>query len=87
MSPQLVNIADLERLWPDWREKMASLIQMPYHYNSLYDALLREGPWPHLVYYRAGKVHYVPPDRFRLDTEAPSPSDCTWIVPGTTGER
>lgn len=67
-------------LGPGWTSKV---IEMPYHHDSLYDMLLRKEPWPHLVYYRGGRVNYVPPDKFRMHTEPKSPSDCTWIVPGT----
>jgi len=44
-------------------------------------------PWPHLVYYRHGRVTYVPPDRFLFQTSPHGPSDCTWIVPGTLEKR
>lgn len=67
-------------LGPGWARRG---IQMPYHHDSFYDMLLREPPWPHLVCYRAGRVSYVPPDKIRMHTETKSPSDCTWIVPGT----
>jgi hypothetical protein len=40
-------------------------------------------PLPHKVYYRGGKVTYLPPDRYMLRRHKPSPSDCVWIVPGT----
>lgn len=74
MTPETFAALDID--WPN-------VIQKPYHHDSLYDMLLREPPWPHLVYYRAGRVRYVPPDRIRMHTEPQSPSDCTWIVPGT----
>lgn len=73
--------ATVERLMgPGWR---AGIINMPYHRESLYDQLLDQTPWPHLVVYHQGRITYVPPNRFLLQAAPRSPSDCTWMVPGT----
>ena len=50
---------------------------------SLWD-LISE-PTPHKVHYESGKVLYVKPANFffGLPCRTKSPSDCTWIVPGT----
>ncbi len=61
-----------------------TLIQMPYHRESIYDQLLDGTPWPHLVHYQKNRVIYVPPSEF-LMWRPTGPSDCTWIVPGTGG--
>jgi hypothetical protein len=46
--------------------------------------ILKTEPWPHLIYYYGGRVTYVDPDHIPLLRGPAAPSDCVWIVPGTT---
>lgn len=40
--------------------------------------------WPSMVRYDERGVIYVPRDHFALEPRTSRPSDCVWIVPGTT---
>lgn len=62
----------------DWR---LGYPKLQTYWTLLQEAL--EDPTPHVVHYRAGRYWYHRPENFQLLPRQRSPSDCTWIVPGT----
>lgn len=65
----------------DWRKYRG------HHITGLWNMLekFRNEPTPHIVRYAAHcGITYTPPTEFYWNAERRnSPSDCTWIVPGT----
>lgn len=56
--------------------------KFPIPYSDVFMSLSRE-PWPLYVYYVGGRVDFVPRDTFYMRASS-GPSDCVWIVPGST---
>lgn len=70
---------EARKMLADWRNTPAGA-----HRSWLWDMIQRaQEPTPHIVNYRAGRVYYHAPHHFPLLPRDRSPSDCTWIVPGT----
>lgn len=52
--------------------------------SSILEMLREQDRWPHYVHYRGkGAPVHCAPDRFFFVSDS-GPSDCDWIVPGTT---
>lgn len=64
-------------------KEMLRVVGQPWR-PTMMDLIQEEGRWPLFVYYVAGKVSFTPRDNFRLLPRQLGPSDCQWIVPGST---
>lgn len=51
---------------------------------SLLDMIHGSERWPLYVYYDHLGVRYVPRDHFYTGPRIDGPSDCLWIIPGST---
>lgn len=65
---------EARKMLADWRVGYPKLV-------SLW-SMVKE-PTPHTVNYRTGRMYYHAPHHFPILPKQRSPSDCTWIVPGT----
>jgi hypothetical protein len=53
-------------------------------FPSLLDMIDFGERWPLYIYYDHLGVRYVPRDHFYLGPKIDRPSDCVWILPGST---
>jgi hypothetical protein len=74
------------KLWSNHQARfMADLLKTPYKpLPSILDLIDRAERWPLYVYYDHSGVRYVPRDHFYMGPRIDRPSDCVWIVPGST---
>lgn len=63
---------------------IAEALRTPSPYAPLILDLVPRERWPCTVSYDHRGTAYVPRDAFRFPPDRPGPSDCVWIVPGTT---
>lgn len=75
--------------WPFSPAEIRAMIETPLSrdFYAAGDMFFPRDPWPHIVYYRKGKVTYVPSDHFLFTDNQRGPSDCIWIVSGTAERR
>lgn len=71
----------VRRMLEDWRTTFRTY--------SLWDMLAQtqDDLGAPTVHYHRGRYFYVTPSHFFFAHHEPSPSDCTWIVPGTYGRK
>jgi hypothetical protein len=72
--------AEARKMIADWRQDWPKI---PTFYDMLVEAI--NNPTPHVVRYYATDwlTEYTPPKEFYWGVRTSTPSDCTWIVPGT----
>lgn len=73
---------EARKMLGDWRK--SSQGQPIASFYTKYQKAMEE-PTPHIVTYAEGRFYYTPPNEvlFGLSSYVGSPSNCTWIVPGT----
>jgi hypothetical protein len=72
-------------LMEHYHGNMRELLDRPFTpLPSILDMINDPERWPLYVYYDAGGVRFVPRDHFYMGPRVHGPSDCVWIVPGST---
>jgi hypothetical protein len=68
-----------------WNGDVREVLLHPYEpLTSLLDMIDPDERWPLYVYYDARGARMIPRDHFYLGPSVKRPSDCVWIVPGST---
>lgn len=69
------------------KEMIRDVLLTPYplvNRKFIDDIMMNSDRWPQMVRYDAHGVNYVPRDHYRFPADERRPSDCVWIVPGST---
>ncbi|SEC01456.1 hypothetical protein SAMN05444164_0801 [Bradyrhizobium erythrophlei] len=65
-------------------QAIAEAFRTPSPYRPLILDVDPQERWPCMVRYDQRGTVYVPRELFQFEPDQPGPSDCVWIVPGTT---